>query len=110
MLYRAFLNILMNAMQAMPEGGSITIKLLDMADALRIVFSDEGNGIPREDTAKLWEPFFTTRDKGSGLGLAIVKKIVEGHGGSVHIGNGPEKGAQVTVNLPKGEINGGLSL
>jgi signal transduction histidine kinase len=103
MLYQAFLNILMNAMQAMPEGGSITIELFDTADdTLRVIFSDEGKGIAGEDAEKLWEPFFTTKEKGSGLGLAIVKKIVEGHGGAVHIGNRPEKGAQVTVDLPKG--------
>jgi signal transduction histidine kinase len=105
MLYQAFLNILMNAMQAMPEGGSITIELLDTVETLSIVFADEGNGIPGEAMDKLWEPFFTTRDKGSGLGLAIVKKIVEGHAGTVHIGNSTEKGARVTVTLPKGEAN-----
>lgn len=102
LLYQAFLNILVNAMQAMPEGGSVNIELYDGANNLTIVFADEGNGIAGETLEKLWEPFFTTKDKGSGLGLAIVKKIVEGHGGTVRIQNGPERGAQVTVILPAG--------
>lgn len=100
LLYQAFLNILMNAMQAMPEGGEIYIELSAHRNTLMILFGDEGPGIPDETLNKIWEPFFTTKDKGSGLGLPIVKKIIEGHGGTIEIENGPEKGAQVTVTLP----------
>ncbi len=100
LLYQAFSNILMNAMQAVPEGGSIYIEVSARANVLTIIFADEGKGIPDEVLKKIWEPFFTTKEKGSGLGLPIVKKIVEGHGGTVGIGNGREKGAQVTVTLP----------
>jgi signal transduction histidine kinase len=100
LLYQAFLNILMNAMQAMPEGGNIYIELFVRKHTVAIVFSDEGAGIPDETLNRIWEPFFTSRDKGSGLGLPIVKKIVEGHGGIVEVDNGPEKGVQVTVTLP----------
>lgn len=105
LLYQAFLNILMNAMQAMPEGGTITIELADRKDTLTIVFSDEGKGIPDDILKRIWHPFFTTKDTGSGLGLPIVRKIVEGHGGTVRIENGPGKGAQVTVTLPAGKVN-----
>lgn len=105
LLYQAFLNILMNALQAMPEGGTITIELADRKDTLTIVFSDEGNGIPDDILKRIWHPFFTTKDTGSGLGLPIVRKIVEGHGGTVRIENGPGKGAQVTVTLPAGKVN-----
>jgi len=100
LLYQAFLNILMNAMQAMPEGGAIYIELSARGNTLTILFGDEGPGIPDETLNKIWEPFFTTKDKGSGLGLPIVKKVIEGHGGTIEIENGPEKGAQVTVTLP----------
>ncbi|MBE9580721.1 MAG: HAMP domain-containing histidine kinase [Proteobacteria bacterium] len=100
LLYQAFSNILMNAMQAMSEGGSIYIEASARANVLTIIFADEGKGIPDEVLKKIWEPFFTTKEKGSGLGLPIVKKIVEGHGGTVGIGNDREKGAQVTVTLP----------
>jgi two-component system sensor histidine kinase HydH len=103
LLYEAFLNILMNAMQAMPEGGTITVELADRQDTLTIVFSDEGKGIPDDLLKKIWQPFFTTKDKGSGLGLPVVRKIVEGHGGTVRIENGPLKGVQVTVTLPVGK-------
>ena len=105
LLYEAFLNILMNAMQAMPAGGTITVELADREDTLTIVFSDEGKGIPEDVLKKIWRPFFTTKDKGSGLGLPIVKKIVEGHGGNVRVENGPEKGVQVIVTLPAGKVH-----
>jgi len=105
LLYEAFLNILMNAMQAMPAGGTITVELADREDTLTIVFSDEGKGIPEDVLKKIWRPFFTTKDKGSGLGLPIVKKIVEGHGGNVRVENGPEKGVQVIVTLPAGKVD-----
>ena len=100
LLYQAFLNILTNAMQAMPEGGPIDIELTEQGNAVTVVFADEGSGISDDASEKIWEPFFTTKDKGSGLGLPIVKKIVEGHGGTAHMENGPEKGAKLTVTLP----------
>jgi signal transduction histidine kinase len=105
LLYRAFLNIIMNAMQAMPDGGTISIELSARDDHLTCQFTDEGPGIPDNTLKKIWDPFFTTKDKGSGLGLPIVKKIVEGHGGTVSIKNGEEKGTEVTVVLPLGAIS-----
>ena len=104
LLYQAFLNILMNAMQAMPEGGAIYIELSAYGNTLTIVFCDEGPGISDETLNKIWEPFFTTKDKGSGLGLPIVRKIIEGHGGVIGIENAPEKGAQVTITLPANRV------
>ena len=100
LLYQAFLNILMNAMHAMPQGGDIYIELSARKHTLTIVFTDQGPGIPDETLVKIWEPFFTTKDKGSGLGLPIVRKIIEGHGGLIEADNAPEKGTQVTVTLP----------
>ena len=104
LLYQAFLNILMNAMQAMPEGGAIYIELSAHGNTLTILFCDEGPGISDETLNKIWEPFFTTKDKGSGLGLPIVRKIIEGHGGVIGIENAPEKGAQVTITLPANRV------
>jgi two-component system sensor histidine kinase HydH len=100
LLYQAFLNILINAMHVMPDGGDIYIELFSRKHTLTVVFADEGPGIPDETLSRIWEPFFTTSEKGSGLGLPIVRKIVEGHGGFVEVDNGPEKGVQVTVTLP----------
>ena len=100
LLYQAFLNILMNAMQAMPEGGDIYIELSTRKHALTIRFADEGHGIPDQILHRIWEPFFTSKDKGSGLGLPIVKKIIEGHAGAIEVDTGPEGGGQVMVTLP----------
>ena len=100
LLYQAFLNILMNAMQAMPEGGNIYVELSARKHTLTILFADEGPGIRDDILNRIWEPFFTSKDKGSGLGLPIVKKIIEGHGGIVELDNRLTKGVQVTVTLP----------
>jgi len=90
----------MNAMQAMPEGGDIYIELSTRKHALTIRFADEGHGIPDQILHRIWEPFFTSKDKGSGLGLPIVKKIIEGHAGAIEVDTGPEGGGQVMVTLP----------
>ena len=100
MLYQAFLNILINAMQAMPQGGNIHVSVGVDEKFVNIVFEDEGEGIKESVLGKIWEPFFTTKDTGSGLGLGIVKNIVESHGGNIHIEQRTPKGTRVSVNLP----------
>lgn len=100
LLYQAFLNVLINAMQAMPKGGEITVEISVRNGMLRAVFLDDGPGIPDEVLSKIWDPFFTTKDKGSGLGLPIVKKIVSGLGGSVSLENAETGGARVTISFP----------
>ncbi|OQX22755.1 MAG: two-component sensor histidine kinase [Desulfobacteraceae bacterium IS3] len=99
MLYQAFLNILINAMQAMPEGGKIHIKTFSSEKDITISFKDEGNGIPDAILEKIWDPFFTTKETGTGLGLGIVRNIIASHGGTIHIGNRKSEGAKVTVKL-----------
>jgi signal transduction histidine kinase len=101
MLYQAFLNILINAMQAMDDGGTIEIAIdIINGKAVKICFRDEGRGIPETVMENIWDPFFTTKDTGTGLGLGIVKNIVESHGGIIHIENRDTKGAEVIVTLP----------
>ena len=63
-------------------------------------FDDEGPGIPEPNLEKIWDPFFTTKERGSGLGLGIVKNIIEAHNGSIQISNREVRGARVTVELP----------
>jgi signal transduction histidine kinase len=99
MLYQAFLNILINAMQAMPKGGAIFIRAKS-SNGLWIAFEDQGTGITPEVAEKIWDPFFTTKDKGTGLGLGIVRKIIEAHEGQIRIDNRPEGGARVSIRLP----------
>ncbi len=103
MLYQAFLNILINAMQAMPQGGKIIIRA-KLSNGLWVAIEDQGTGIPPEFTEKIWDPFFTTKDKGTGLGLGIVRKIIEAHDGQIRIDNRPEGGARVSIRLPVQEV------
>lgn len=100
MLYQAFLNILINAMQAMPEGGKIRVAIQSTDNTVKIFFEDEGEGIPQDLMGKIWDPFFTTKAKGTGLGLGIVKNIIESHSGNVQIRTSPGAGARVKVELP----------
>lgn len=100
MLYQAFLNILINAMQSMPDGGDINIHILSQDSLIKIQFLDEGVGIDQEIAKKIWDPFFTTKEKGTGLGLGIVKNIIEVHNGSIRIENREQQGVVVTIELP----------
>jgi signal transduction histidine kinase len=87
-------------MQAMPDGGRIQIDVGSNENFVVIHFDDEGRGIPEDIMEKIWDPFFTNKEKGSGLGLGIVKNIIEGHGGSIQISNRPVRGVRVTIELP----------
>lgn len=100
MLYQAFLNILINSIQAMHSGGKINIRVTSGADTVSVLFQDRGMGIREDLLDKIWDPFFTTKEKGSGLGLVIVKNIIESHGGRILIGNRSDGGAQVKIDLP----------
>jgi signal transduction histidine kinase len=100
MLYQSFLNLFINAMQAMPDGGRIDVGVCAENGRVRIEIEDEGQGVPQELLDKIWDPFFTTKDKGTGLGLGIVRNIIESHGGVVRISNRDPRGARVTIELP----------
>jgi two-component system, NtrC family, sensor histidine kinase HydH len=100
MLYQSFLNIFLNAMQAMPNGGIIKVAIRSNGKAVFINFDDEGQGIANEILEKIWDPFFTTKETGTGLGLGMVKNIIESHGGNIQIVNKIEGGTRVTVEMP----------
>jgi two-component system, NtrC family, sensor histidine kinase HydH len=103
LLYRAFLNILINAIQAMPQGGQLTVATTagPQGKGVKIVVQDSGEGITAENTKKIFNPFFTTKDQGSGLGLSIVKGIVESHQGQISIESNFGRGAKVSIVLPE---------
>ncbi len=97
---RCFVNIIKNAVDAMPDGGKLTIKCEKSGDSLKFVLSDTGTGMSKETIAKLWTPLFTTKAKGMGFGLPICKRVVEAHGGSICATSVLEKGTTFTVTLP----------
>ncbi|MEM3731709.1 MAG: PAS domain S-box protein [Candidatus Bathyarchaeia archaeon] len=97
---RAFTNIIKNALDAMPKGGTLTIKSRKLGDFVEISFSDTGVGMTREMLEKLWTPLFTTKAKGMGFGLAICKRFIEAHGGSISVESAPGKGTTFTVKIP----------
>ncbi|HJV64487.1 MAG TPA: ATP-binding protein [Geomonas sp.] len=107
-LRQAFVNIILNGIQASPAGGRVTVSTVYHPDSGRvgISFSDSGPGIQPEAKAKIFEAFFTTKGNGTGLGLPITKKIVEGHGGSVQVESEPGRGATFTVFLPVNKDEG----
>ncbi len=99
-LKQAFMNVALNAMEAMPQGGVLEVSILAEADRVGIKVVDNGIGIPEEDLAQLFEPFFTKKTRGTGLGLANVKRILEEHGGSVEIESTLGEGTEVALWLP----------
>jgi len=97
---RVFVNLIRNAIEAMPKGGKITIKSRAKGENLEMIFSDTGVGMSKETLEKLWIPLFTTKAKGMGFGLAICKRFIEAHGGSISVKSAPRKGTTFTVTLP----------
>jgi two-component system sensor histidine kinase HydH len=103
LLHQAFLNIFLNAIQAMPQGGHLTVSILPgpHGHGGEIRFQDDGEGIEPETLKKILNPFFTTKEKGSGLGLPIVKSIIEAHQGSLKINSTVGVGTTITITLPE---------
>jgi signal transduction histidine kinase len=101
LLYLAILNILLNAMQSMKDGGAIEVRVDEERDHYRLVIEDKGCGIREENAKRVFDPFFTTKEKGSGLGLSIVRKIIEGHTGTINIRSREGEGTKVEVRLPR---------
>ena len=96
----AFVNLLTNAIDAMPEGGTLKIESKRTGDSVIFRFSDTGTGIRPDAMKNLWTPLFTTKAKGMGFGLPICKRIVEAHGGSISAESKVNKGSTFTVTLP----------
>jgi signal transduction histidine kinase len=90
----------MNAMDAMPGGGKLTITTRKWNDNIVFTFTDTGKGIPEEIIEKIWVPLFTTKAKGMGLGLAICRRMVEAHGGSISVKSKVGKGTTFTIMIP----------
>jgi two-component system sensor histidine kinase HydH len=108
---QAFLNVIINAMQAMPSGGTLTVKTCrkipsgnqQACGQVLIEFKDTGQGIPPDSMDRLFDPFYTTKEAGTGMGLPIVDSIMRSHGGSVNIESASGKGTKVTLLIPAHE-------
>jgi len=100
-LRQAFLNIVINALQATPAGGSVDIALNKVGSGFEIRFRDSGSGIDPDNLQRIFEPFYTTKADGTGLGLAVTRKIIEGHGGRLDIESEPGQGTTVSISLPR---------
>ena len=99
-LKQAFLNLALNALQAMPDGGRLEVASFIEQDSLFITFTDRGQGLPDQDPEQIFTPFYTTREKGTGLGLAITRRIIEAHAGTIHAMPGEAAGTRFTIQIP----------
>ena len=105
-IMEVFLNIILNAIEAMPNGGELKVKANRHTDEksgkdyVNIMITDTGCGIPPESINQIFERYFTTKKEGTGLGLAVVERVVKAHGGFVSVASEPEKGTSFSINLP----------
>lgn len=102
-LHQVFLNVLLNAIESMSDGGEVRVSATVSAPDdrfCRVSFSDNGRGIPEEDVARVFEPFFSTKERGTGLGLATSRRIVQEHGGRMSAANREDRGTIFLVELP----------
>ena len=111
-IQQVFLNLILNSIEAMPEGGKVSIHtnyvrypngVVDPVSGIEIILEDTGPGIPDSETGQLFEPLFSTKEHGTGMGLAVCNGIVTAHGGSIHLVKGHTGGACFRIFLPEGD-------
>lgn len=105
-LTQVLLNVALNALQAMPGGGTLTLGATSAAKAVTLTVSDTGAGIPADLLPRIFEPYVTSKARGLGLGLAIARRIVEAHGGRIEAASEPGRGSRFTITLPTGGPRG----
>ena len=100
LLHRALQNLVLNAIDAMPQGGELAIRTATLGDRVEISVSDTGSGLTQEECGRLFTPYYTTKQHGTGLGLAIVQSVVSDHGGKISVESTKEKGTTFRIELP----------
>lgn len=101
---QVFLNLVLNALQSMGQGGQLVVETGQAEDQVEILFKDNGCGIPKEDLDRIFNPFYTTKDDGTGLGLAITHRIIHNHGGRISVKSVVGKGTEFALSLPFAEM------
>ncbi|MGH9866004.1 MAG: sensor histidine kinase, partial [Candidatus Acidiferrales bacterium] len=101
LLHRAIGNLVLNAIDAMPEGGKLTLRTMAHDGGVRLEISDTGVGLTREECERLFTPYYTTKQHGTGLGLAIVQSVVSDHGGRIFVTSEPDQGTTFRIDLPE---------
>jgi two-component system sensor histidine kinase HydH len=102
-LNQVFLNLFLNAIQAMVHGGTLDIRVRAAGKKVLFTIKDTGCGVSSEDLPRIFDPYFTTKPEGTGLGLAMSLKIVEEHGGAITVESEPDRGTTVVVSFPRKE-------
>jgi len=100
LVHRALQNLVLNAIDAMPQGGELAIRTATLGDRVEISVSDTGSGLTQEECERLFTPYYTTKQHGTGLGLAIVQSVVSDHGGKISVESTKEKGTTFRIELP----------
>jgi signal transduction histidine kinase len=101
LLHRVFSNLVLNAMDAMPNGGVIILRTRERADSIRIEIADSGTGLTPEECSRIFTPYYTSKQHGTGLGLAIVQSVISDHRGSISVESEPGHGTTFKIDLPK---------
>jgi signal transduction histidine kinase len=97
---RVFVNLIKNAVDAMPQKGTLEVSSCQTTDSVKIAFADKGTGIPEDTLKKIFTPLFTTKAQGMGFGLAICKRIIEAHQGTITVKTQLNRGTTFTLTLP----------
>ena len=100
LLHRALQNLVLNAIDAMPQGGELAVRTQSLGNRIELSVSDTGSGLTQEECGRLFTPYYTTKQHGTGLGLAIVQSVVSDHGGKISVESTKEKGTTFRIELP----------
>jgi signal transduction histidine kinase len=101
LLHRATSNLVLNAMEAMPEGGRLSLRTRENKDNICVEVSDTGPGLTAEECNRIFTPYYTSKEHGTGLGLAIVQSVVSDHGGTIRVHSEPGHGTTFVIELPR---------